>query len=272
MSVANQTGGWSSGDAYERYVGRWSRRIAVEFLAWMAIPSGRRWLDVGCGTGVLTETILAHHAPAAIIGVDPSESFLARARAAISDSRASFARGAADTTGLADGAVDVAVAGLVLNFVPDVGAALAELCRVVQPDGVVAAYLWDYAEGMELIRHFWDAAITVDAGAVALDQGRSMPIAGSAALERAFLAAGFDDVAVRPIVIPTVFADFDDLWLPFLGGTGEAPSYVATLDESMRIAIRERLRSTVVAAADGSISLSARAWAVRGNRPAEGSA
>jgi trans-aconitate methyltransferase len=245
--------------------------VAVAFLDWLAVPPGRRWLDIGCGTGVLTETILAHHAPAAVIGVDPSEPFLARARVSITDPRASFAHGAADATGLADEWVDVAVAGLVLNFVPDVGAALGELQRVVGPAGVVAGYLWDYAEGMELIRHFWDAAIAVDAGAVALDQGKSMPIAGPGALERAFLAAGFDDVAVRPIVIPTVFADFDDLWLPFLGGTGEAPSYVATLDEPTRVAIRERLRSTLVEAADGSISLSARVWAVRGRPPAVGS-
>jgi trans-aconitate methyltransferase len=267
VSVANQTGGWSSGDAYERYIGRWSRRVAVEFLDWLDVPSGRRWLDVGCGTGVLTETILARHAPVAVIGVDPSEAFLARARTTIADPRASFAKGAADTTGLADGAVDVAVAGLVLNFVPDVGAALAEVRRVVAPGGVAAAYLWDYAEGMELIRRFWDAAVAVDADAAALDQGRSMPIAGAEPLLRAFLAAGFDAVSVRPIVIPTVFADFDDLWLPFLGGTGEAPSYVATLDESTRDAIRERLRPAVPPAADGSISLSARVWAVRGRNP-----
>lgn len=268
--MANRTGGWSSGDAYDRYVGRWSRRVAVEFLEWLAIPPVRRWLDVGCGTGVLTQTILARHAPASVVGVDPSEPFVAQARTNVTDPRASFARGRADATGLPDGAVDVVVAGLVLNVVSDVGSALAELRRVLEPGGVVAAYVWDYAAGMGFIRHFWDAAVAVDADAAAFDQARSMPIAAPGPLERAFIEAGFDDVAVRPIVIPTVFADFDDLWLPFLGGTGEAPSYVATLEESTRGAIREQLRSTVVAAADGSISLSARAWAVRGRRPADG--
>ena len=258
---------WASGRAYERYVGRWSRLVAIEFLDWLAVPAGRRWLDVGSGTGALTEAILARCAPATVTGVDASAVFVAHAAAAVTDPRASFAVGTAAATGLPGGSVDAAVSGLVLNFVPDAAAALAEARRVVAPGGIVAGYVWDYAEGMAFMRHFWDAAVAVDPSVAELDQGRRFPIAAPEPLEAACTAARLDDVAVRPIVIPTVFADFDDLWLPFLGGTGSAPTYVAGLDQAARDVLRERLRGSVAIEPDGSIRLEARAWAARGRRP-----
>lgn len=254
---------WAGSDAYERYVGRWSRRVADQFVVWLEVPPGQRWLDVGCGTGALSQAILERSAPASVAGVDPSEPFIARASAVLTDPRASFSVGSATDTGLPDGAADVVVAGLVLNFVPDVGEALAEWRRVLAPGGVVGAYVWDYARGMGFIRAFWDAAVAVDPAAATLDQGAQPGIAAAGPLEAAFRAAGFPAVEVRSIAIPTFFADFDDLWLPFLGGTGEAPRYVATLDDAHRDAIRERLSRSVVAEPDGSIHLEARAWAVR---------
>ena len=135
---------WAGSDAYERYIGRWSRPVADQFVAWLDAPPGRRWLDVGCGTGALSQAILRRSAPASVIGVDPLEPFIARASAALTDPRASFRLGSAADTGLPDGAADVVVAGLVLNFVPDVAAALAEWRRVLAPGGVVGAYVWDY--------------------------------------------------------------------------------------------------------------------------------
>ncbi len=264
--MATTTDRWASGEAYERYVGRWSRRVAVEFLDWLAVPPGRRWLDVGSGTGALTEAILARSDPASVVGIDPSEGFIEHARAVVTDPRASFALGSAASTGVDDAAVDVAVAGLVLNFVPDVAEALRELDRVVVPGGMVAGYVWDYAEGMEFMRLFWDAAVALDPAHVALEEGRRFPIAAPGPLESAFVDAGLVDVAVRPIVVPTEFADFDDLWLPFLGGTGAAPTYVAGLAKPARTALRDRLRESVVQEPDGSIQLEARAWAARGSR------
>ena len=157
------------------------------------------------------------------------------------DPRATFRLGSAVETGLPDDGVDVVVAGFVLNFVPDVGAALAEWRRVLARDGVVGAYVWDYARGMALIRLFWDAAVAVDPGAAALDQGGQAGIT-DAGLEAAFQGAGFVSVEAGSITIPMVFVDFDDLWLPFLGGTGGAPGYLATLDDVHRDAIREQLR------------------------------
>jgi SAM-dependent methyltransferase len=257
---------WAGSDAYERYIGRWSRPVADQFVVWLEAPPGQRWLDVGCGTGALSQAILKRSAPASLTGVDPVEPFIARASAALTDPRASFRLGSAADTGLPDGAADVVVAGLVLNFVPDVEAALGEWRRVLAPGGVVGAYVWDYGRGMGFIRQFWDAAVAVDPAAAALDQGGQSGVAAAGQLEAAVRAAGFVAVEARSIAIPTVFADFDDLWLPFLGGTGGAPGYVATLDGAHRNAIREQLRRSVSAAPDGSIHLEARAWAVRARR------
>ena len=258
---------WAASDAYERYIGRWSRLVADEFVLWIDVPPGRRWLDVGCGTGALSQAILKRTAPRRLVGVDPLAPFIARATAALPDPRASFRLGSAADTGLAEGAVDVVVAGLVLNFVPDVGAALAEWRRVLVPGGVVGAYVWDYARGMGFIRRFWDAAVAVDPAAATLDQGARPGVTASGQLEAAFRAAGFVAVEERSIAIPTVFADFDDLWLPFLGGTGGAPGYLTTLDDARRDAIREQLRRSIAAEPDGSIPLEASAWAVRARGP-----
>ena len=151
-----------------------------------------------------------------------------------------------------------------MNFVPDVPEALAEARRVVHHGGLVASYVWDYAEGMQFVRRFWDAAVALDDAARPLDQGVQFADNAPGPLAAAFTSAGLTDVEVRPIEVPTVFADFDDLWTPFLGGTGTAPTYLASLSDSDRDAIRDRLRASVVEEPDGSIRLAARAWAVRG--------
>jgi SAM-dependent methyltransferase len=255
---------WSSGSAYESYIGRWSRLVAPEFLDWLDVLPGRRWLDAGCGTGALTEAILAGCEPSSVVGVDPSEPFVAHARTTVIDARVRFEVGTAAETGLADGDVDVVVSALVLNFVPDLNAALAEARRVLSPGGVVAGYVWDYVEGMQLLRRFWDAAVAVDPAGQAIDEGARFGHAAPEPLAAAFTAAGLSGVDVRPIEVPTVFADFDDLWKPFLGGTGVGPAYVASLTELAQDALRERLRASVETEPDGSIRLTARAWAVRG--------
>ena len=142
---------WAVGDAYEAYVGRWSRHVAEEFLHWLDVPAGRRWLDVGCGTGALTATVLAMAEPAQVVGVDPSEGFLAEARARVVDPRATFHAGDAQSLPLLDHRFDVVVSGLALNFVSDPRRAADEVARVTTPGGVAAAYVWDYAEGMSMM-------------------------------------------------------------------------------------------------------------------------
>lgn len=255
---------WAVGAAYDAYVGRWSVLVAQEFLRPLAAPPGRRWLDVGCGTGALTAAVLAAADPAAVTGVDPAEGFLARARALVADPRARFLPGDAAALPLPDAAVDVTVSGLALNFVADPGRAVAECARVTAPGGVVAAYLWDYAEGMGMLRHFWDAAAALDPAAAERDEGRRFPLCRPAPLRALWTAAGLVGVTVRPVDVPTVFADFEDFWSPFLGGQGPAPGYVMSLPDERRAALRERIRAGLPVGPDGVIALTARAWAVQG--------
>ncbi|WP_410638193.1 class I SAM-dependent methyltransferase [Amycolatopsis sp. lyj-346] len=256
---------WQSGDAYEAYIGRWSRRIAETFVRRLDVPASRRWLDVGCGTGALTSAVLTAADPAEVVGADPAEGFLKTARAGVTDPRATFTLADARSLPFPDARFDVVVSGLVLNFVPDPARAAAEIARVTAPGGPAAAYLWDLTEGMELIRRFWDAAAEFDPETVAdLDEGRRFTLCRPEPLGRLWTDAGFTAVSVGEIRIPTVFADFDDYWQPFLGAQGPAPSYLATLPEAGRTRIRELLRSRLPSNPDGSIPLSARAWVVRG--------
>jgi SAM-dependent methyltransferase len=258
---------WAAGDAYEPYVGRWSRRVAHEFLGWIAMPPHLRWLDVGCGTGAVTQTILAHAEPAEVIGIDPSEGFVTTARERTRDPRASFRIGDARQLPLEDASVDVAVSGLVLNFVPEPAKAVSEMRRVLRPHGTVALYVWDYAGGMQLMRRFWDAVVALDPSARDLDEGRRFPICQPERLAVLLQDSGLDNVEARAIDVPTVFQDFEDYWSPFLGGQGPAPSYCTALPENRRVQLRERLRTILPTGPDGSIRLTARAFAVRGTRP-----
>jgi SAM-dependent methyltransferase len=257
---------WASGDVYEPYVGRWSRLVAREFLAWLDAPARLDWLDVGCGTGALTEAVAQHCAPSRLAGIDPSAGFLDFARDRLSQSAAEFRRADAQSLPFGAAAFDRVVSGLVLNFVPDKPRAAAEMARVVRPGGEVALYVWDYSGRMELMRRFWDAATDLDPRAREFDEGPLSPICRPEPLQKLFDEAGLRDVATRSIDVPTVFRDFDDYWTPFLGGQAPAPAYCMSLDEEARAALRERLRASLPAAPDGSIHLIARAWAVRGRK------
>jgi len=255
---------WSSGDAYEPYVGRWSRLVAREFLRWLDAPESLRWLDVGCGTGALSEAIVARCSPDAVVGVDRSEEYLGYARARVTDPRVSFRPGDAQSLPVKDGEHDIAVSGLMLNFVPDAAKAVAEMQRALSPGGTVAAYVWDYAGEMQLMRRFWDAAVALDPPALELDEGRRFQSARPGPLVELFESVGLTQVRVLAVDVPTVFKDFDDYWTPFLGGQAPAPGYCMSLTEERRAALRERIRATMPTKPDGSIHLIARAWAVRG--------
>jgi SAM-dependent methyltransferase len=261
---------WHDDDAYEGYVGRWSRPVAERFIDWLDVPAGGRWLDVGCGTGALTATVLARAAPAAVIGVDPSKEFIAAAGRRVDDPRARFGIGTAGSVPIEDGWADAVVSGLVLNFVEDLQVALGEMRRAATGGATIAAYVWDYAGEMQLIRRFWDAAVALDPNASSLDEGSRFPLCAPGPLRDVFEAGGLTGIDVRSIDIPMVFRDFDDLWTPFLTGVGPAPGYTLALDEGSRTRLRGRLRATLPIGPDGSIHLVARALAVRGTtaRPA----
>jgi SAM-dependent methyltransferase len=267
MGTSGKADIWGIGDAYEPYVGRWSRVVAREFLPWLGVAPDRRWLDVGCGTGALSQIILEVMSPQEVVGIDRSAGFVAYAQAKVSDPRVRFDVGDGRTLPVQSAAFDAVVSGLVLNFVPEPITMVREMARAARPGGAVGAYVWDYAEGMQFMRRFWDTAVAIDPSARDLDEGRRE---GSPAdpdvLASLFADSGLREVSTRAIDVPTRFRDFDDYWTPFLGGQGPAPSYVMSLEEEHRTSIRERLRATLPIAEDGSIPLTARAWAVHGTR------
>jgi SAM-dependent methyltransferase len=260
------SGTWASGEAYDAYVGRWSRLVAREFLTWLAMPRGGRWLDVGCGTGALSETVVVDAEPAHVYAVDRSAAFVATARGRLPTARASCVVADAQSVPLRDLSVDAVISGLVLNFVPRPEVAIGEMARVLRGDGGAAVYVWDYSGEMQLMRYFWAAAVALSSDAAAFDEGWRFSICNPDALESLFRSAGFREVESRAIDVPTRFRDFDDYWTPFLGGQGPGPGYVTRLSETDRAALRERLRATLPTTADGSIPLIARAWAVRGTK------
>lgn len=257
---------WLSGDPYERYMGRWSQQVAPQFVSWLGVGPARRWLDVGCGTGALSGAILECSSPTLVIGIDPSEGFLAKANERF---RGNVELHRATTTDIpiADASVDATVSALVLNFVPDALAALQEMSRVTVHGGTIGAYVWDYAEKMEMIRYFWDAAVEIDPAAASLDENIRFPLCRPDALLDLFTRAGLTQAEACAIAIPTVFSDFEEYWRPFLGGQGPAPTYAMGLNEALRTRLRDHIRARIAPQPDGSIALVARAWAVRGFVP-----
>lgn len=255
---------WKKGDVYEPYIGRWSRLVAAQFIRWLSVPAQASWLDVGCGTAALSQTIFDASDPRSLKGIDPSSDYVEFARGRVRDARASFAVGDAQSLPVTSGACEVAVSGLVLNFVAEPAKMLSEMARAVCAGGVVALYVWDYAGKMQLMRHFWNAATALDPAAHALDEGRRFPICEPNALRDLFAGAALSAVEVIPIDIDTHFKDFNDYWTPFLGSQGPAPAYAMSLTGPARQRLRERIRESLPFATDGSIPLVARAWAARG--------
>jgi trans-aconitate methyltransferase len=255
---------WVTGNAYEAYMGRWSRPLARLFVEWLPLERSLNWLEVGCGTGALTSAICDLCRPASILACDASESFIEHARSNLKDSRVSFVVAEANALPRRDHGFDAVASGLLLNFLPSPGEAVASMRERLRPGGAVAAYVWDYAEGMEFLRCFWEEAAASDSRAAALDEGRRFVLCRAPALASLLREAGLVHVETQALEVLTVFASFDDYWAPFLRGTGPAPSYVASLNPESREVLRERLRQRLRAGSDGRIRLRARAWAVRG--------
>lgn len=227
-------------------------------------PPRRRILELAppprvcCGSGILSHAIASHCSPAMVAAVDRAETQVRFAREHRAHPRISYA--------LADAAFDATVSGLGLNFLPDPARALAEFRRVTRPGGTVACFVWDYSDGARFLRLFWDAALAVDPEAASFDQGRRFPICKAAGLRDAFFAAQFDSPELHALEITTRFENFDDYWEPFSTRQGSAPNYLPTRPPHIRDAIRDRLKATLPAAPGGSITLPARAWAIRARR------
>lgn len=259
-----QSGLWSGGDAYEQYMGRWSRQVVPLFLNWLNPPTDAAWIDVGCGTGVLSSAILERYAPGRVVGIDPSEAFVGMAKSQVDDPLFRCEQGSGEALPYDDNEFSIAVSGLVLNFVGDKNRAASEMRRVVSSGGTVGLYVWDYAGHMQIMRYFFDAATQLDPRAQEFDDGVQAPVCRPTPLANLFEEVGLKGVEVQALDIPAAFNNFDDYWTPFLGGTGSAPKYCTSLSPDAQTRLREKLRNRLPTGPDGEILLAVRAWAVKG--------
>src|SRR5262245_18677940 len=249
-----------SGDAYDRFMGRYSRRLAPAFADFAGVETGQRVLDVGCGSGVLTEE-LAHRVGAEqVSGVDPSQLLAACAERVPG---AELRQGKAEAVPWPDDPFDAAVAQLVIHFMDDPAAGVTEMARVTRPGGVVAASSWDFAGGMEMLRIYWETARELDHDL----SGESRSFGNLEELDALWRELGLEDVQAGPLEVSAEYEDFDELWDTFLLGVGPAGEYVVSLPTKQQQALREEYRRRL-GEPPGALSLGGRAWAARGRVPA----
>ncbi len=254
---------WQSGNPYEFFMGRWSKPIAELFVDWLSPKPWLRWLDVGCGTGALSEAIINKHNPKIVYAIDQSEEFVLSAQKRLGD-KAECKVGNALSLPFGDASVDIVVSGLVLNFITTPEKALDEMKRITIKGGTVAAYIWDYAGNMEFLSYFWDTAIELDPDASILHEGRRFPDSNGKALATIFESVGFSNIKTIPLEIEITFSNFENYWQPFLGGQGPAPTYISKLKPPKRKLLQAALLQKLPIQNNGSIILSARSWAVKG--------
>jgi SAM-dependent methyltransferase len=259
---------FANAEAYERFMGRWSRLLAPLLIDFTNIRDARSVLDIGSGTGSLSFEIVLRRTAEAVVGIDPSREYVAYAtsRNPFPD-RIHFEAAEARHLRFADATFESSLSLLVFNFIPDPLQALQEVRRVTAPGGLIAAAVWDYGRDMRMLRTFWDAAVSIDDKARLLDEGH-MPLCRSGELADLWKHAGMKNVQQQSLQIEMRFDSFEDYWRPFLLGQGPAGAYATSLDsdtsEQLQMELKRRL---LPSGKDGSFVLPARAWAVRGTVP-----
>ena len=255
---------FTDGAAYERFMGRWTRAAGSIFLGWVAPPTGARWLDIGCGTGAFTELVVDTCSPATVVAVDPAEPQIELARKKPLAQRADFRVADAQTLPFSDGAFDVVVSALVINFIPDRPRALAQMRRVCRPGGVIAGYVWDFAA-----QRGPNSPIRIGLSEIG---AKPPPVPGTEdsrleALTSLFAGAGLTDIAKKTIEVRMSFPDFNDFWQSQTPSYSRTGKMIATLSQSDRDKLIASVRSRLAAGPDGSITYSARANAIKARAP-----
>jgi len=255
---------------YERFMGRWSRVLAPEYIAFAGVKNGDRILDVGTGTGSLASTLETAMTSSEIFGIDPSEGFITYAKKNAKSGRTHFETGDAQALKFPDASFDQTMALLVMNFIPDHNKAIGEMRRVTRPQGVVSACVWDYDAGMQMLRYFWDEAVALDPAVEPKDE-RHMKLSRQGQLGQLWKTARLVDIQEKPLVIDQAYRSFDDYWGSFLRGAGPGGAYVVSLSEERRRQLEARMRKRLLEnREDGPFVLKARAWCVRGESPKAG--
>jgi len=269
MSASNlgQNGIFSEAQAYERFMGRWSRDLAPRLVRFAAVRDGDILLDVGSGTGALSAALAAAAPSGRVVGIDPAAAYVKLAQASHGGDRVRFQIGDAQRMDFEDATFDRTLSLLVVNFIPDANRAVEEMKRVTRRGGTLAAAVWDYGGGMEMLRVFWDEAIAVTPAGDSRDE-RHMPFCRRGELAALWCQHGLLDVVEEELTIETRFTSFADYWAPFLEKQGPAGAYVAALSERERHQLEGRLRKRLLGeGSDRAFVLHARAWAVRGTVP-----
>jgi len=258
---------FDDGAAYEDFMGRWSQLAGEQFLGWLAPPAGQRWLDVGCGNGAFSEMLVQRCAPAAVQGIDPSEAQLVYARQRPGAAAARFDLGDAMALPYADAAFDAAVMALVIFFVPEPARGVAEMVRVVRPGGRVSAYAWDILGG-----GFPFAVVQQEMAALGTPPlwPPSVEAARMESLRALWHEAGLRSVETLSITVQRRFSNFDSFWALAQTGPRLSPK-LAGLSDAERDLLRARVQARLPAAPDGSVTCTARANAIHGQRPVDGS-
>jgi len=249
--------------AYERFMGRWSRELAGLLVRFAGVRDGDTLLDVGAGTGSIAAAVASTPATR-IVGLDPAAAYVAFAQARYGNERTRFTVGDGQRIPFHDGAFDRTLSLLAINFVPDPQKAVAEMTRVTRRGGIVAAAVWDYGDGMEMLRLFWDTVVALRPNDAQNDE-RHMRLCRRGELATLWRSGDLQDVTEDALTVTTAFASFDDYWNPFLEKQGPAGHYVAALPAPDRDALQRALRQRLIGdGPDHAFTLTARAWAARG--------
>lgn len=253
--------------AYERFMGRWSRLIAPRLVEFAKLPDNGQVLDVGCGIGTLSFAIAKICPQCNVVGIDTSKEYIDYAISHYDSANVRFEVGDAQSLAFPDATFDSCLSLLVLNFIPNAQLAMHEMARVTRPGGQVIAAIWDYGGRMEMLRKFWDVAVTLDAAAERFDE-RKMPLCHESELSQLWRSIGLYDIYQQPLEVKMNFKSFQDYWEPFLLGQGPAGAYVRQLSKDRSFILRKEIRERLgIEEETTPFTLNSRVWAIRGHVP-----
>lgn len=258
------TEGWDNTQGYEMYIGRWSKLISSDFVSWLNPKSKLKWLEIGCGAGALTKVIAGRCSPSYLLAVDKSDNYLEEAKKSINSSNnISFLNADLNSYSFNEEFHHI-TSGLVLNFLPGVRELLKPIMNNLKSRGQLSSFVWDYGGHYQPMRHFWDAAKEVIAGAETFDAGRRFSICTKEKLTRLFEELNLYDVQCTTIEKIATFENFDDYWLPIASAQGSVTEFMSTLTETERDELKENLKRRLPIALNSEIKLIISALAVKG--------